>query len=75
MINGIVHDPTNDIEREIDEYFTEALFYDESLSNNKSKYYSTKDELYEDMAKSDLTSWRQSSTILVEIMKKYELFQ
>jgi len=74
-INGIEHTPSNDVEREIDKYFTEVLFYDESLSNNKAKYYSTKDEMYYDIAESNLVSWRQSSLVLAEIMNKYELFK
>lgn len=75
LINGIEHNPANSVEREIDKYFTEVLFYDESLSNYKSKYYSTKDELYGEMAESELVEYRQSGKVLLEILEKYELFE
>ena len=74
-LNGIKHNPTSEIEKEIDEYFTKTLYYDEEMSNYKSKYYSTYDETYYDLAKTSGDSYAQSASVLNEMMKKYELFE
>ncbi len=72
-INEIKHEPTNDIEREIDKYFTDTLYYEEEMSEYKAKYYSTKDETYYDLADSARDSYIHSKQLLLDVIEKYDL--
>ncbi len=72
-INGINYTPVNDVEKEIDNYFSSFLFNAKQYSEHQIKSYDSKSELDTSVAKDYAVNAQNDMLMVIEIMDKYQL--
>jgi len=73
-INGIKYNISNDVEKEIDNYFSSFLYNTKHWAEYRIKYLDTKSDLDNSVASDYFTDAKNDMMMVIDIMEKYQLF-